>query len=363
MLILIAVLYVRPASAQSCALFPADCPVNGADSYGTEDDSTSRLGNPVIPQEITMENRLRRWMASMLGHMADNQGWQLVQISEGGSSGFRAADESVLKYPLRPPHWYVATWEFIVNNDSLKAWNDWLQQFGQQRLDRLNQNTASQTAAYDRSKPYRDSVDRYTQLMGQYMQDHITQYQKDLAAGNKAGTNAYEKAVTGYQKKSDYFTQKIADMSKDPGAEKDDADAETLRKKQTIHFRDATVLVVEFEFNNEYAKTAGSATGFAAGAPIWYSNTDPDPIAVNFFDRSRTNVLVLEGEWKMKADNYGGYRPAFYFDKTSVDKTTPKRIKCDQVQTIDIHLSGNQQAIRKFLAAFPRTELTALTTR
>lgn len=355
-------LILQAASGQSCALAPADCPVNGADSYGTSDDSISRLGNPVIPQEITMENRLRRWMTEHLESIAKSQGWQLVQISEGGSSGFRAPDESVLSYPLRPPHWFIFTWQFIVDKDSLKAWHDWLLDFGQQRMDKLSQNAANQTSAYDKSKPYRDSAEHYMNLMGQYMQDHVAQYQKDLTAGNKAGTNSYEKAMAAYQKKSDYFSQKAGDLANDPGAVKEDADAETFRKKQNVHFRDATVLDVQFEFNMEFAGTAGSATGSAPGAPIWFSNTDPDPIAIDFFARSRTNVLVLEGDWNMKSAN-GGYRPAFYFNKMSTDKTTPKRIKCDQVQTVDIRLSGNPQAIRKFLAVMPRTGIAALIAR
>ena len=360
--LLAGLLIIHSASAQSCPFAPADCPVNGADSYGTPDDSTTRLLNPIIPQEITMENRLRRWMTSQLERIAKTQGWELVQISEDGSSGFRAPDGSVVKYPLRPPHWYVATWQFIVNKDSLKAWKDWLVDFGQQRMKMIGQVAADQTAAYDRSKPYRDSADHYMQLMGQYMQDHMAQYQKDLMAGNKSGTGSYEKTVAAYQKKSDYFSQKAGDMAKDPGAEKDDGDAEVVRKKQNVHFRDAALLVVEFEFNMDFAKTAGSATGFAAGAPIWFSNTDADPIAIDFFARSHTNVLVLEGDWNTKA-NAGGYRPAFYSNRQSVDQTTPKRIKCDQVQTIDIHLSGNPQAIRRFLAVMPRGEIAALIAR
>ena len=363
LLALIAALPVfNSSSAQSCSRAPADCPVNGADGYGTEDDSISRLANPIIPQEITMENRLRRWMAAHLENIAKSQGWQLAQISEGGSSGFRAPDESVLRYPLRPPHWFIYTWQFIVDNDSLKAWHDWLVDFGQQRMDKLNQNAAIQTSAYDKLKPYRDSAEHYMNLMGQYMQDHIAQYQKDLTAGNKTGTNSYEKAVAAYQKKSDYFTQKAGDMANDPGAAKEDADAETFRKKQNVHFRDATVLDVQFEFNTDFAKTAGAATGFAPGAPIWFSNPDPDPIAIDFFARSRTNVLLLIGDWNSKPAN-GGYRSAFYSQKTSTDKTTPKQIKCDQVQTIDVHLSGNPQAIRKFLSVLPRGELNALIIR
>lgn len=201
-------LIYHAASAQSCQFRPADCPVNGADSYGTVDDSTGRLFNPVIPEEITMENKLRRWMSSLLGRIAGGQGWQLAQISEGSSSGYRRPDGSVLPYAYCPPHWYIATWQFIVNSDSLEAWRAWLGDYSRQRMKKFDQYGTDQTAAYDRSKPYRDSAGYYGQLMSQYMQDHVAQYQKDLMAGNKPGISAYEKAVAVFRKRSDYYTQK-----------------------------------------------------------------------------------------------------------------------------------------------------------
>jgi len=355
--LLTGLLIIHAASGQSCKYLPADCPVNGVEDYGTSDDSISRMHNPVVPQEITMENQLRQWTGAVLNRIAANNNWQVYQLSEEYSSGFSTPEGVIIAYPYRPPHWYTVSWEIIVNADSLRAWRAWLENFGQQRLDALNQNAASQTTAYDRSKPYRDSAEHYSELMGQYMQDHMAQYQKDLVAGNKTGAGAYEKAVAAYQKRSDYFSKKAADMASDPGAESSAADADALRKRQSIHFRDAALLVVEFEFNIDYAKTAGTATGYPAGAPTWFSNTDPDPISIDLFDRSRTNVLLLEGEWNK---SNGGYRPAFYSNKPSVDVTTPKRIKSDRVRTVDMHLSGNPQAIRKFLAALPRTEINAL---
>ena len=368
--LLACLLVFHGAPAQSCKYLPADCPVGGVEDFGTPDDSTSRLGNPVLPREITMENGLRRWTAALVNRIAESHGWQVYQVSEEASSGFSTDKGVIIAYPFRPPHWYYVTWEFIVNNDSLQAWRAWLTDFAQKRLDALNQNAAAQTAAYDRAKPYRDSAEHYSLLMGQYAQDHMAQYQKDLVGGNKTGISSYEKAVAAYQKKSDYFSQKAAAIQNNDAAETSGADADALRKRQTLHFRDASLLIVEFGFNMDYAKTAGtpsSAPGATAAAPasthdspIFFTNPDPDAGSIDAFARSHTSVLLLQGEWPAKPDRYGGYRPVFETIKTSTDVTTPKRIRSDQVQTIDCHISGNPQAIRQFLAALPQQEMKAM---
>lgn len=365
-------LIFRMADGQSCKYLPADCPENGVEGYGTGDDSISRLSNPVLPQEITMENRLRRWTAGVMNRVAEKHHWQAYQLSELASSGFSTPQGVIIAYPLRPPHWYYVTWEFIVNDDSLQAWRSWLQDYSQQRLNALNQNAASQSAAYDRAKPYRDSADHYSQLMGQYLQDHMAQYQKDLVAGNKSGISSYEKGLAGYQKKIDYFTKKASDIQNDPGAEASAADADALMRRQTIRFRDASLLIVEFGFNMDYAKTAGELmatdgmrppTAAGSAAALWFRNSEPEMGSIDLFSRSPTNVLLLEGDWNRKADRYDGYRPNFESDKASIDVTTEKKIKCDRVQTIDCHLSGNPEAIRQFLADVPGREITALVTR
>ena len=344
---------LRAHAQQPCSYLPADCPLNGVADYGTPDDSIARLNNPVIPREIVMENRLRRWTASLLGTVAAKQGWQLIQLSEVTGSGFRAPDESILPYELRPPHWVYVTWELIVNADSLRAWKAWLEDFSRRRLDAMNQYAGKQVSQQDRVQAYMDSANHYGELQGKYMTDHMAKYQQDLLAGNKAGIGAYEKGLAPFQQKIDFFTKKAAALQNDPGAEKADADAETERKLQTVRFRDASVVIVEFGFNMDYAKSAGSLLPGTAAGSLWFTNSDPDPIGIDAIVRSRNSVLLLEGPWNRKPDSYGGYRPLFEADKASVDQHTPKRIRCDRVQTIDCHLSGNVRAIRQLLALLP----------
>jgi hypothetical protein len=338
---------------QPCSYLPADCPLNEVTDYGTANDSMARLNNPDIPREIVMENRLRGWTASLLGAVAARQGWPLIQLSEVASPGFRAPDESILRYELRPPHWFYITWELVVNADSLRVWKAWLEDFSRRRLDAVNEYAGKQASQQDRIQGYMDSANHYGELQGKYMTDHMAKYQQDLLAGNKAGISAYEKGLAPFQQKIDLYTKKAAGLQKDPGAEKADADAEAERKQQTIRFRDASVVIVEFGFNMDYAKSAGSILPGPVTGPVWFTNSDPDPIAIDAIVRSRSSVLLLEGPWNRKPDNYGGYRPLFGRDKTSVDQSTPKRIKCDQVQTIDLHLSGNARGIRQLLALLP----------
>src|SRR5262249_19037364 len=66
--------------AQPCKYFPADCPETRSDPYGSPEDSVSRLDNPVIPIEVTMENRLRIKVTDWMNHVAAKEGWEVVQI-------------------------------------------------------------------------------------------------------------------------------------------------------------------------------------------------------------------------------------------------------------------------------------------
>lgn len=131
----------------------------------------------------------------------------------------------------------------------------------------------------------------------------------------------------------------------------------------TIRYGEACRIFVEFEFNSDYAKLDGSpgtgATPTTAEAQtVWLTNSDPVFNAVDFYERAHTNAVVLIGNWKRTADG-SGYRPAWYGDRKSRDQVTEKRIKSDQLQSIDVHLSGNAAAIKKWLADLPPAELTS----
>ncbi|HXD76774.1 MAG TPA: hypothetical protein VN616_03145 [Puia sp.] len=278
-----------------CPLAPAECPVNGADQYGTADDSASRMSNPVLPLEIRFENRLRNWTNGVMDRITAKEHWTYTEISEEASSGFRADDYSVLKYPLRPPHWISLRYQVIIDGDSVKAWHDWLLAFAQRRLD---------------------------------------------------ATMAYAKQQTDY----------AAALKADDNFEKE-------RQRMTIHYGEACRIFVEFEFNSDYAKLDGSPGAGAtqttiSAQTIWLKNPDPVFNAVDFYERAHTHAVLLIGNWKRTADG-SGYRPTWYGDRKSRDVVSEKRIKCDELQSIDVHLSGNVAAIKKCLADLSPAELTS----
>jgi hypothetical protein len=91
-----------------------------------------------------------------------------------------------------------------------------------------------------------------------------------------------------------------------------------------------------------------------------YNNNEPifnDP--VNTFNRSRNMALLLLGGWNLKPDEYNYYHRAVT-DKTNIDKVSDKKIKCDRVQNVAIHLSGNKKAMQSCLSTVAGSELQNL---
>lgn len=298
-------------STAQCDFRPAECPVPGADQYGSSDDSISRLGNPVLPREITMENRLRRWTADLMDRMTKKEHWRYTELSEDVSSGARADDESVLAYPLRPPHWMVIHYEVIINDDSLAAWMNWLTTFAQRRLDATMEYAKQQTSGAATSA--------------------------SMAANSKA-------------------------------AEKQDKDFEDERRRMAIHYHDASLIFVEFEFNIDYVKFFGAPPATLAPpamsgtATVWFNNPNPVFNGVELSERCHSSAVLFAGDFKRLPDGQS-YQPVWRANKAATNFSTPKTIKSDQIQSVDCHFSGNMPAIRKALADLPPQELSALIAR
>jgi hypothetical protein len=66
---------------------------------------------------------------------------------------------------------------------------------------------------------------------------------------------------------------------------------------------------------------------------------------------------LLIGNWRQ--DGSAGYRPTWYYDKRATDQVTEKRILSTELQSMDVRLSGNVAAMKKWLAGLPVDELTA----
>jgi hypothetical protein len=92
-----------------------------------------------------------------------------------------------------------------------------------------------------------------------------------------------------------------------------------------------------------------------------YTNPEPylnDPLAL--FPHSKNFVLALIGEWNTHPDANGIYYPSFRAEKRNLDKTTPKVIKCDQVQTMSIHIAGSKAGVSRVIADLPASQLNSL---
>jgi hypothetical protein len=290
------------AYAQYCPFKPADCPDKDYANADLVADSADRILNPLVPQEISMEYRLRQLTGDFVRRLAAQQHWEPpVELNEGGSAGFRKPNDDILPYLLRPPHWCTITWEVIINKDSLIAWSDW-----------------------------------FSHLM-ERMQAQVEQYRQQ--AGSSSGL------------------QKVG---------KDINDLQQEKLSRQLQFRDATVLLLQFEFNADRtegieSKPAGDCTIPGCALARRYYTAEPDITdAVHSFTHSRNMALVLVGPWntKLTANGFEGfYESPFYRDKTARDHTSPKKNPCDQVRGISLYLSGNKAAIQKILSGSALTPL------
>lgn len=286
-LFVILLLGIQPRAAAQCTLTPADCPE--ATDYGSPDDSANRMGNPLLPLEITMENRLRQWSNDLIDRIAKREHWTYIELNETFSSGFRAADNSVLAYALRPPHWFVIRYQLIVSEDTLIAWRNWIETFSQRRLDA--------TMAYAKQ---------------QVSEPNAAKANDDFENERRRQTIHYRETATlviEFEFNTDYVG--IAGSA-----------AET------------------------------SAPGKPAShtiATLWFNNPNPNFNSIDLFDRTHNNLLVLAGAWTRTPDGHA-YRPAWKSDKTATDQSTRKQVRSDQVQTLDCRLSGNLLAMHALLA-------------
>jgi len=139
LLVFISVLIQFSVRAQTCQQFPADCPETG--NIEATQDSAACISNWISPQEIAMQSVLRRFITNMMENIAAKNKWQVYQLNEMYGAG-QAIDGNTKLLPdaLRPPYQYSISFVFIVNEDSLKAWQNW---YHNDLMEKSNAVTAS----------------------------------------------------------------------------------------------------------------------------------------------------------------------------------------------------------------------------
>jgi len=292
---LLAVMPIGFSYAQSCSWFPADCP-----SDRQLPDSAERLGNPVIPAEVSMEIRLHDFLTALMQKEAEKKSWKVYQFDESAGSGYLNTERiGPLADHLRPPHEYEISFIFIVDTDSLQAWQHW-------------------------------------------QQDFLTNMQEEI---KKMTTNNNYSKFAGLQdlkrKKEEGFRN-----------------ASMLRVKIEINTADAVASAITEDFHR-----TGQLNVSHAAFATQYHNDRTDEKAIfdlNQFKRCTDLAFLLFGNWTIRPDGSDFYHPIYKSDKKNIDLTTVKTIQSDVVRVIAMHVEGSPRYINSFLQSLDTDQLYRL---
>lgn len=351
-------IYFSCTSAQDCPYSPADCPDEG--SIEAALSASVRSGNGLTNKEIEMQDRMRNLTTDMMQHAAKTLGWRMIEIDEVTNlSPFQSASTPV---SLRSPREYGIEFEFIVNNDSLKAWRNWLIDFSNRYTNAgtnyLNkQNDVVNSPIY---KQYSDSVDRYIKLSTDYMTAHQ----------NEAAKLFQDKQLKYLQAKETEFNNKRIALTNTNQSENNMNSMDDEKIKRTGQYRTESTVEVFFEFNahvgilnssdgdEEETATNYNLPGTAFAKLVHLSKPDPNTIPWHF-DQWENMTVILLGKWLAKTDQYKNYNAVFTLNRQD-DEHAPKKIMSDKIQTIAIHLMGSKTNMNKLIQQLDISKLNTV---
>jgi hypothetical protein len=279
--------------AQACRYFPADCPTSQLA------DSADRFNNPIVPEEVSMEIRMHDFLNDAMQTLADKKKWEVYQYDESHGTGFLNASRSgPLAFNLRPPHEYEISFIFIVNPDSLRAWQEWQKEFTLQiaaEAEKISQSNNDYTAI----SKLQDSQKRITERF---------------------------------------------------------RNATMIRVKYVMNSADgATLSTIQDNMHH-----SGSLNVAHSVLAIQAHNSKTDErggFELNQFTRTDDLVFLLFGNWNLKPNAYQYFYPAYKADKKNVDLVTPKNITSDKIRTIEMHVEGSPTYINQFLQSLETEKL------
>ncbi len=330
--------------AQDYPQYPADKPESGFIEQSQSREI--RLKNLILPQEVTMQDKMRVLITNMMLNASKKLGWPVVELSEyTNDNGMQGAGTP---YALRSPRGILITFQFIVNTDSLQAWKTYQETYNKlyqnkMQNDYSNVQVAMQSPLY---KKYRDSADYYMDLYTNYTQAHQSE---------GAALYTSDKHPRNYQQKEMDFLNKANAMTQQAQNNSGNEQLENKGKANIRRFRNHTVVQVKFHVNDFKGLALNQSLG-----PIQFTS---EPYAIagstisrlysvsnhqdhNDFDKWNHVILILLGNFQPKPDKYSGYEAAFDQNGQG-DEYTPKKIKSDKVQTISINIYGDKNNIEK----------------
>ena len=368
-LLLLFFIITRATQAQDCTYFPADCPQTG--DIEAAQDSAACINNLVVAEEITMQNNLRKAFTSMMEEIARNKNWEVYEYTEGSGGGV-GSDGKATPYPQRRPYEFMISFNFIVNKDSLEAWQTWysndLKNASEKVVDSYKQS-ANNLSDDKNAQEYLDSAMYYSNLKAKYMSDHAAEYQKAILGGDTKTQKKYEEELKRYDDKINAFINRKNDKTDATfsASKSQFGNLETYKHKNTIAFRNGSTIRVTFNVN-DYITTANDGDkkivkqlATPATLALLMHNDSPNEHEVfGQYLRSPDVALFLFGKWLSKPDGYHNYHAGYFADKKNMDAVTVKKIPCDKVQTIVLHIEGSQKYFSQFLQLVDMEKLNSL---
>lgn len=358
--------------AQNCEYFPADCPETG--DIEAAQDSDVRITNLIIPQEITMQNNLRVQIITMMKQIAEKNNWGFYQYTEAAGGGV-GAEGVPTPYALRRPYQFMISFDFIVNKDSLNAWKNWYNNDLQNAANKVVESykqSGVQLSQDQNQQNYLDSANYYGDQKNKYMTDHIAEYQKALLSGDKKGQKKYEDEMKKYDDKINVFINNTNDKTSQGFSESKSQgkDLGEYKHKNTIAFRNGSIIRVSLNINdyiafaddddgNKKITKQFSLPGITQG--LFMHNSSPRENEVfGQYLRSPDVAMLLFGKWLLKLDQYHSYHSMYFADKKNTDAVTVKKIPCDKIQTIVLHVEGGIKYINQFLQSLNTQQISDL---
>ncbi len=338
--------------AQSCPYFPADCP----DEDGI--NTAQYLTEGLLPQEIEIKNRFRNEITNMMIKAAKQLHWQGMELGAVAGSGPLQAGATLHEY--RSPRMIFSEWQFIVDKDSITAWKNWLEDFGNRSLNNLNSYTDKSTDVANSPlyKAYSDSIDDYTSKSAAYVEQHQSE---GIAVIDS-------KPYKALQSKMNEIIDKRAKLMQ--AAEGSYINPDSERTLQTARFREGATVHILFYVNYSAANIKSGdddkvhdynipgcfiAKFIKVGSPVVTNNAD-DPGRYKHF------LTILLGKWSKNMNQYNGYNSQFADLPGQNDEHTLKKTKSEKIQTIAIYIMGSEKNIQKILPFINISALNSMIT-
>ena len=361
--------------AQPCPEYPADCPDQG--SIEAASDKQACLNNLMIIEEINMQDKLREVITAMMQQLAKANGWRVYEFSETAGDGIAIkGTPNPLPYQFRRPHAYIISFIFVVNEDSLSAWRSWrdneLAASVENVVESYNQ-AASDHVGNDQAKIYFDSANFYANQLNEYLNKHASDHQSAVLSNDQKSLKSYEEQVNRFNGKINQFIEK-SKRREDKQFSNADHQREAMEQDKhmrTIAFRKASMIRVKININQGLAAPT-SSNDFkitsklgvpGSGLAISIHNNQPDEgeiFDLDQFTRSQDLAFILFGNWQTKPDSYNLYHAAYTLDKKNMDQESIKKIPCDRVQTIVLHVEGSINYTQQFLHSLDIHKLSNL---